>query len=179
MIRSAALLLGLLAAPALGQEAGWHFSPLLGEGDRAALGCNREATAEAYLCLAVRCEDDYGIGLYLHGNRPIGLGDDWTMTIDREFTLPLQIEGSDAPYGARIGGDVTGPLEALKNGGIAYLDASDGSVSAQIPLAGSLNAINRALYYCAPRQPPSGDEEATVDGDHGAGDEAGEGRAEE
>jgi hypothetical protein len=160
----------MATAAALGQEPGWSYSPLPGEGDRAALGCNREATAEAFTCLAVRCEDDFGVGMHIHSSLPaVGA---WAVTIDRELTVPVVAEPSDAPYSARIVGDVTELIEALKNGGIAYLDAADGSVSAQIRLGGSLGAINQALFFCAPRL--SGDEVAPVDGEDGAGDVTGE-----
>lgn len=147
-----------LAGPALAQEPGWHYSPLPNEGDRAALGCNREATATDFVCLALRCEDDYSVGLHLHSSRPV-LGE-WLLTIDRELAVPIVAETSTAPYSARIGGDVAELVEALKNGGIAYLDAADGSVSAQIRLNGSLTSISNALFFCAPRVVPEPPAEA-------------------
>ena len=169
------VLVSFIALPALAQEPGWHYSPLPGEGDRAALGCNREATAEAFVCLAVRCEDDFAVGLHIY-TAALGVSG-WTLTIDREFALPLVLEPSPAPYGGRIAGEVADLIDGLKNGGLAYLDATDGSISAQIPLTGSLDAINRALFFCAPRN--SGDHVPSVDGQDGAGDVAGEGRTEE
>jgi hypothetical protein len=159
-----------LASGALAQQPGWTYSPLPGEGDRAALGCNREATVEAFTCLAVRCEDDFTVGLHVHSTAPAAPG--WTLTIDREFGLPLVVEPAPAPYSGRIAGDVTELIDGLKNGGLAYLDANDDSVSAQIPLTGSLAAINRALFFCAPRM--SGDEVPAIDGKDGASDVAGE-----
>jgi len=150
---ASALLLLALATPASAQEPGWHYSPLSGEGDRAALGCNREASADDYLCLAVRCEDDYSVGLHLHSSRPDGGVGRWTLTIDRELTWPLAAEAATGPYSSRVSGDVNDVIDALKDGGIAYLDADDGSLSAQIRLNGSLPAINRALFFCAPRVP--------------------------
>ena len=62
----------LIAQPVFAQEAGWHYSPLAGEGDRAALGCAAGATASSFTCLAVRCEDDFTVGLHIHTSRPGG-----------------------------------------------------------------------------------------------------------
>lgn len=143
-----------LATPALAQEPGWHYSPLPGEGDRAALGCNREATAVEFVCLAVRCEDDYAVGLHIHTSRPEGDAGQWQLTIDREFGLAVEAQTSGGPYGARIAGEVAELIETLKNGGLVYLDSADGEVSAQISLSNSLAAISRALFFCAPRVVP-------------------------
>ena len=181
MTSGVGLALVLTTATSAAQAPGWSYSPLPGEGDRAALGCSRESTPEAFACLAVRCEDDYAVGVHIHTNRIAGEAGEWSLTFDREFALPLVATPSDAPYWARISGEVADLIEGLKHGGLAYLDAADGSLSAQISLAGSLGAINQALFFCAPRvQPPSsGDEVAPVDREDGAGDVAGEGRAEE
>ncbi len=171
---------GFIATSAA-QAPGWSYSPLPGEGDRAALGCSRESRPGQYACLAVRCEDDFAIGVHIHTSRPEGDAGEWSLVLDREFALQLRAEPSEAPYGARVSGEVADLVEGLKQSGLAYLDAADGDVSAQIPLTGSLAAINAALFFCAPRvkPPSSGDEVAPVDGQDGAGDVAGEGRAEE
>ncbi|MGV3490340.1 MAG: hypothetical protein ACO1OG_03375 [Devosia sp.] len=165
--------LSFLASPSFAQTPGWHYSPLPGEGDRAAMGCNREASAEAFTCVVVRCEDDWSVGLHLHSSVATT---GWTLIVDREPAVPITLEASRAPYSGRITGDIAELIEMLKHGGIAYLDAEDGSVSAQIQLTGSLAAINRALFFCAPR---SADQVPAIDGQDGAGDEAGEGTAEE
>ena len=149
-----------LTTPALSQEPGWHYSPLPGEGDRAALGCNREATAEAFACLAVRCEDDYSIGLHIHTSRPDGDRGRWLLTIDREVGLTVDAQASTAPYSARVDGDAAELIDGLKNGGLVYLDSADGAVSAQISLSNSLAVINRALFFCAPRVVPEKPAEA-------------------
>ncbi len=133
------------------------------------MGCSSQTTEP--FCLAVRCEDDYSVSLYIYSTRPV-LGE-WQLTIDRETPLKVIAEAPTGPYSGQIAGDVAQLVEALKNGGIAYLDAGDGSVSAQIRLNGSLAAINQALFYCAPRNPASGDEVAPVDGQDRAGDVAG------
>ena len=193
--RVIALLAVLLAlpAPALAQEAGWQYSPLAGEGDRAALGCSYGATAEHYTCLAVRCEDDFSVGVHIHTSRAGGDAGDWVLEFDREMQrLPVTAAADGSPYHARIAGDVAPILELLKHAGLVYLDPADGPpLDRAISLSGSLQAINQALYFCAPRASPlaasppaagplaSGDEVAPVDGQHGAGDEAGERRAEE
>ena len=59
----------LVAVPCRAQEAGWHYAPFPGEGDRAALGCSYGASPAQYTCLAVRCEDDFSVGLYIHTSR--------------------------------------------------------------------------------------------------------------
>lgn len=182
MTSAVGLALVLTAGASTAQTPGWSYSALPGEGDRAALGCSRESTPDAFACLAVRCEDDFAIGLHIHTSRPDGDVGEWSLVLDREFALPLRAEASAAPYGARVSGEVADVIEGLKQSGLAYLDAADGSVSAQISLTGSLSAINQALFFCAPRVPPlapSGDEVTAVDGEDGAGDVAGEGRAEE
>lgn len=155
-----ALAFGISAA--LAQEPGWHYSPLPGEGDRATLGCNREATPQDFACLAVRCEDDYSVGLHIHTSRPGGDVGRWQLTIDREFGLEVQAEASSTPYGGRVSGDVAELIDSLKNGGLVYLDSADREVSAQISLSNSLTAINQALFFCAPRVVPESPGEAST-----------------
>lgn len=175
-------LVALLAAPAFAQEQGWHYSPLAGEGDRAALGCAYNSTPETFVCIAVRCEEDYSVGVHLYTSRPGGDAGRWRLNVDREDAIEIGASADSAPYHARVEGDVSAIVDALKNGGVAYLEPQAGPQlpANGIPLTGSLRAINQALYFCAPRAgTPSGDEEAAVDGEHRAGDEAGEGRTEE
>lgn len=145
-----------LATPALAQEAGWHYSPLDGEGDRAALGCGFGSTPAEFACLAVRCEDDFEVGIHIYTSRPGGDAGRWRIEFDREgerYEVDAKADGS--PYHARIDGDVTPLLEALKNGAIAYLDAKAGPEVPKngISLSGSLYVINQALYFCAPKVP--------------------------
>lgn len=138
------------AAPS--QEPGWHHSPLPGEGDRAALGCARGSEADNFTCLAVRCEDDFSVGVHVHGTRPGGDAGAWEMTIDRENRTPLA-EESDAPYGAKFREDADWLLDRLRHGSFVYLRHADDEAPgfAFITLAGSFAAIHRALYHCAPR----------------------------
>lgn len=142
------------ALPAAAQRGGWHYSPLPGEGDRAAMGCALESDASAFACLAVRCEDDFSVGLYLHTSLgPANLGD-WRITVDKEeraFTGEATIAG----YGARLTGDTEWLLDGLKQGAAAFLDAGERASLPRnfIPLDGSLYTINRALAHCAPRTP--------------------------
>ena len=183
-MKSAALAAALAAftAPALAQEAGWHYSPLAGEGDRATLGCAAGSSPQTFVCLAVRCEDDFSVGVHFYTSRPGGDAGRWRLNVDREHPIEIDAKADGTPYHAKAAGDVSEIVEALKNGGIAYLDPKAGPElpANGIPLSGSLSAINQALYFCAPRvSPPSGDEEAAVDGEDRAGDEAGEGRTEE
>lgn len=147
------ILLAGLALPASAEEPGWHYSPLPGEGDRATLGCDREAAPETFTCLAVRCEDDFTTGVYVHSYRPDDTGA-WEMTIDRENRTPLA-EATDAPYGARFLADGDWLLDRLRQGSFVYLRPADagGQPFAFIDLTGSLLAINRALAWCAPRVP--------------------------
>jgi hypothetical protein len=147
------LALALCAAPAVAQEAGWHYSPLPGEGDRAALGCALGSTPAAYACIAVRCEDDFTTGVHIHTSRPQGDAGRWAITVDKE-TRAFDAEAA-APYGARLVGDFSWVLYNLANGAVAYLAPEDGSAmpANHIPLDGSLYAINAALAFCAPRVP--------------------------
>lgn len=147
--------LALLAAPAMAQEAGWHYSPLPGEGDRAALGCSHGADQSTYTCLAVRCEDDFSVGVHVHTSRAGGDAGLWVLEFDKEgerFEVSASADGP--PYHARIVGDVAPILEQLKTAGLVYLDPVDGpSIDRAISLSGSLQAINQALYFCAPKVP--------------------------
>jgi hypothetical protein len=147
------LILALLALPAFAPEAGWHYSPLPGEGDRATLGCALNSTPGSYACIAVRCEDDYSTGVHIHTSRPEGDAGRWAITIDKE-TRSFDAEAAE-PYGARLVGDLSWVLDNLANGAVAYLEPEDGSAmpANHIALDGSLYAINAALAFCAPRVP--------------------------
>jgi hypothetical protein len=153
-----------LPAPVLAQEAGWHYSPFDGEGDRAALGCAYGSDATTFTCLAVRCEDDLSVGLHIHTSRLGGDEGGWRLDIDGEhFELTARADG--APYHARVEGDVAPLLDGLRNGAVAYLDPATGAPVSRngISLEGSLYVINQALYFCAPKAPdaPDADAQAT------------------
>ena len=144
----------LFAPAALAQEVGWHYSPLNGEGDRATLGCAYGSTAANFTCLAVRCEDDFSVGLYIHTSRPGGDAGRWRLTVDEE---QLDLTAVDAsPYHALVTGGAAAGIDRIRNGAVAYLHPLDGAPvpSEAIPLTGSFAAIGGALYYCAPRVPP-------------------------
>lgn len=143
----------LLIAPAPGQEPGWHYSPLPGEGDRATLGCDREATRDDFTCLAVRCEDDFSVGVHVHTSRRHVLGR-WDMTIDRE-NASVVAEAAEGPYGGRFHNKAEWLLERISQGTFIYLRHAEDSEGAfaYIDLSGSLYAVNRALAFCAPRVP--------------------------
>ena len=145
------LILTLLALPAMAQEAGWHYSPLPGVGDRATLGCALNSSPEVYACIAVRCEDDYSTGVHIHTSRPEGDAGRWAITIDKE-TRAFDAEAAE-PYGARLVGDYAWVLDGLAHGAVAYLEPESGSgmPANHIALDGSLYAINAALAFCAPR----------------------------
>ena len=154
--RASILLLAgaLCSLPAYAQQAGWSYSPLHGEGDRAAIGCGLESTPETYACVAVRCEDDFSTGVHIYTSRPQSDAGRWAITVDKE-TRSFDAETA-APYGARLVGDFSWVLHNLANGAVAYLEPEDGSPMPDnhIALDGSLYAINRALAFCAPRNPP-------------------------
>ncbi len=152
--RAAALSLLLLTGPAAAQTPGWHYSPLAGEGDRATLGCDRDSTATDFACLAVRCEDDFSVGLHIHTSRhPDDLGT-WEMTLDRE-NKQVEAVASEAPYGGRIATETEWLLQGLRHGTFIYLRHADdvGGPFRFIDLSGSLYAITAALAWCAPRVP--------------------------
>ena len=159
---TALLALGLLSAPTNAQEAGWHYSPLPGEGDRATMGCALNSTPETFACIAIRCEDDFSTGVHIHTSRPQGDVGRWAITVDKE-TRSFTAETSE-PYGARLVGDVSWVLDNLRNGAVAYLEPEDGSPmpANHIALDGSLYAIARALAYCAPRTTVPGEPNAAA-----------------
>ena len=132
----------MLTAPALAQEAGWHYSPLPGEGDRAALGCTYGSTPEAFACLAVRCEDDFSVGVHIHTSREGGDAGRWVLEFDKEGErFPVTAVADGSPYHARIGGDVAPIIALLKNAGLVYVDPQAGaSIDRAISLSGSLHA---------------------------------------
>ncbi|WP_449393490.1 hypothetical protein [Devosia riboflavina] len=156
----------ILAQPALAQTSGWQFSPLSGEGDRAAMGCARDATPENFTCLVVRCEDDFSTGIHVHSSRFGGDAGAWDMTLDREDRR-FVAEESDGPYGARINKDADLLLDRLRHGTFVYLRHSgdEHAPFAFIDLAGSMNTIAEALYWCAPRVRPT-EQNAASDVDH-------------
>jgi hypothetical protein len=142
----------LLAPPALAQSPGWGFSHVPGEGDRAAIGCSRDSTPQDHACLVVRCEDDFSTGIHVLSSRPGGAAGVWEMTLDRE-AMNFRASPSEAPYGARFGEDEGRLLERLRFGTFAYLKHQEDAEAgfAFISLAGSMQAIAEALYFCAPR----------------------------
>jgi hypothetical protein len=177
-----AVMAGLALTPTLAQESGWHYSPLPGEGDRAALGCSYRANPQDFTCLAVRCEDDFTVGVHIHTSRADGDTGRWVLAFDEDAVrLPVTATADNSPYHARVGGDVTELLDALKNSGVVYLEPETGPATERaISLNRSLTAINQALYFCAPKTPPaaaSGDQVPAIDGQDGAGNVPGEGTA--
>lgn len=150
------LFLLLAAPPALGFEPGWHYSPLPGEGDRASMGCARESSAESFACIAVRCEDDFSVGIHIHSSRAQGDVGRWAMTLDREDRV-VEAVADESPYGARVIDDDGWLFDRLQQGTFAYLRHEDDDEAAFsfISLAGSYRAIHEALYWCAPRVPPA------------------------
>ncbi|SMQ85595.1 hypothetical protein SAMN06295905_2882 [Devosia lucknowensis] len=146
----------LAAAPTHALEPGWGYSPLPGEGDRASMGCARGSTDEDYSCLAVRCEDDFSIGIHIHSSRPGGTEGMWEMTLDRE-ARQLEAVSDLAPYDARLVDADGWLLDGLRHGTFVYLrhHADPTGEFAFIDLGGSFRAINEALYWCAPRVAPA------------------------
>ena len=147
------LVLVALATSAASQESGWTYSPYPGEGDRAAMGCSYGSTPEEHACIVVRCEDDFTVAVYLDTTRQGGDAGRWSMQIDRQVyeIAAVAVEGS--PYGAKVEGDVAPIIDHIKNGDSFFIDPRDGAAPPNrgIGLAGSLHAINQALYFCAPR----------------------------
>lgn len=148
----AALSCMLLMPYAAAQEAGWSYSYVRGEGDRASAGCANGSTPQDYGCLIVRCDDDFSVAVYLDSSRAEGDVGIWHITIDK-LEFPFEVVAADTPYGGRVSGDMDWLLDGLKQGATAYIrpDVGDGLPHSFIPLNGSLMAINEALYFCAPR----------------------------
>lgn len=153
--RTAALTVLVLmsAQPALGQQPGWRYSPLPGEGDRASMGCASGATPEGFTCLAVRCEDDFSTGIHIYASRPEGVEGQWEVTLDRE-TRSLNVIAAQ-PYGGRVVDEDGWLMDGLRHGTFVYLRHKDDTEGAfaHIDLAGSFRAIEEALQWCAPRVP--------------------------
>lgn len=150
-----AVLTLLPALPAAAQEAGWHYSPYDGDGDRAAMGCARESTPASHSCVVVRCEDDHSVAVYVKTSREGGDAGQWVLSVDDASPLLTAQAAPGSPYGARIvETDTSIPtlVEMLKQGTSGYLEPLDEApvASANIPMSGSLYAINQALYFCAP-----------------------------
>lgn len=162
----------LMALPAHGQEAGWHISPLPGEGDRASMGCARGSNMAEFSCLVVRCEDDYATGLHVYSSRDGGSQGRWEMTLDRE-TRVLNALADGSPYGGRLDDGDGWLLDGLRHGTFVYLRYVEDTAGAfaYIDLTGSYRAIGEALYWCAPRiqageqNARSGVDEMTEDGE--------------
>jgi len=146
------LLVLLGTTPVAGIEAGWHYSPLPGEGDRASMGCARGATTDHHACLVVRCEDDFTTGLHVHTSRPGGAAGRWEMTLDREARV-LETMAGTTPYGARLADPDGWLLDGLRHGTFVYLRHVNDKEDAFdfIDLGGSYRSIAEALYWCAPR----------------------------
>jgi hypothetical protein len=167
-VKAAAAALVLLATPAAAQEAGWHYSPYPGEGDRAAMGCARESTPANHACIVVRCEDDFSVAVYLDTTLAGGDVRDWVVSIDDASPIiKTEAVAPGLPYGARVVGspdtiEIATLVEALKLSAITFMrPAEDKEPIAQgIPGKGSFAAISQALYYCAPRTEPSSSEQA-------------------
>jgi hypothetical protein len=144
-----------VASPSIALEPGWHFSSLPGEGDRASLGCARGTTNTDFACLAVRCEDDFSIGVHVYSSRMDGDAGRWTMTLDREDRSFLTTD-QPSPYGGRLEDQDGWLLDRIRHGTFIYLRHADDEDAAfrYIDLGGSLHAIHEALYWCAPRTLP-------------------------
>jgi hypothetical protein len=140
------------SAVSFSQSPGWQYSPIAGEGDKATLGCSRNARPESFACIAVRCEDDFSTGLYVQTSDRHKAGD-WEVTIDRE-NATLSAGPTTSPYDAKFAEDQDQwLLDRLRQGTFVYLrhvDDEDEEFD-HISLSGSLYAINRALALCAPR----------------------------
>ena len=149
------LLLFSAIPAAAGQQPGWHYSPVPGEGDRASLGCSRGSDAADFACLAVRCEDDYSHGVHVYTSRPAGDAGIWEMTLDRETRRIATLAGK-TPYGARLDDRDGWLVDGLRHGTFVYLRHDDDmdEAFAFIDLGGSFRAITEALHWCAPRVPP-------------------------
>lgn len=150
----ALLMAACLAAPAAAQQPGWHYSPLPGEGDRASMGCDRNATPTRFTCLVVRCDDDFSIDIHPYSSRPQQSGV-WEATIDRE-ARQMQALADGTPYGAHFSGDADWLYDRLRHGTFVYLRHSEDADPGfdYIDLTGSFRSIAQALYWCAPRTAP-------------------------
>lgn len=117
------------------------------------MGCDRKARRDEFVCLAVRCEDDFTTGVHVHTSRPDSLGG-WEMTLDRENARYVA-RPSNAPYGGRFIEGADWLLDRIAQGTFIYLRHADDRAGsfAYIDLTGSLRAINSALAFCAPRVP--------------------------
>ena len=146
----------LSVAAAWAQVPGWHYSPLHGEGDRASLGCATGASPTRFQCLAVRCEDDFSVGIYVYTSDPWSNGGAWELSVDDQ-TFLAEAQSSIAPYSQRLVDAPDELLDHLRHGSVVYLrpDGAEDAPAFRVDLSGSMQAIDEALYYCAPRNGPS------------------------
>jgi hypothetical protein len=154
--KALALILAAAALPAAAIEAGWHISPLPEEGDRASLGCARDSTNTDFACLAVRCEDDFSVGVHVYTTRPNGDAGRWAMTLDREDRT-FETTDDPSPYGARLDDADGYLLDRIQHGTFIYMRHAEDEHAPfrYIDLGGSFTAVAEALYWCAPRVPPA------------------------
>lgn len=155
LIPAVAIVLSL--ASALGaMEPGWQISPVPGEGDRASLGCSRDTSDTDFACLAVRCEDDFTVGVHVYSSRLGGSAGRWEMTLDRE-ERSFQTSEVASPYGAKFDDKDGVLLDRIRHGTFIYLRHAEDEHAPfrYLDLSGSFRAIEEALLWCAPRVPPA------------------------
>lgn len=131
----------------------WATSGFPGEEAKSVIGCSVTHTDEAWLCLAVRCEPEGRLGLYLEIT---GLGPEGPLDIliDRHrYTVSAPLASSDVAYSNRIEGPVEEIIAHLSNGTsatIVHPTVNSRENFNRIPLRGSKAVIERLERSCAP-----------------------------
>jgi hypothetical protein len=129
----------------------WQPSPFPGEEDLAVMGCSDSTNEEAWSCLAVRCENDWSLGLYTELTN---------LTLEGEFTLVVgevrfpvsgRMQEQSVPYSNRLDGDVSAIVAAMKAAEAVVIDRPRDPLNPgfdTIPLRGAAEAISALEARC-------------------------------
>ena len=158
-LATAVLALASMLPPAAAQEAGWSYSPLPGEGDRAALGCDTHADSTTFFCLAVRCEDDGRLGIYAYASEAPHFVGRWRLQVDDTVHPVTGLpQWMSSPYSARIADPGDGFIERLVDdliaGGAALMEFRTQGEYQGVPLtlSGTTRWVGGTRIACEPQR---------------------------
>ena len=132
---------------------GWDASPHPGEAKNPAIGCSVGTNDDYWTCLAVRCEDSGGLGLYYEYSDG-GTNNPFSIEIDGEkFPIRPEASGEGVVFPTRLVGDVPSIVSRLKAGKQVKLVDMTPPLNRgfdTIPLRGSSRAIGAVETSCIP-----------------------------
>ena len=145
--------LAATAAAVVAQDA-WQPSPFPGEEDLAVMGCSDSTNEEAWSCLAVRCENDWSLGLYAELTN-LTLDGEFTLVVGEEsFPVSGRTQEQSIPYNNRLDGEIPDILAAMKSAEAVVIDRPDDPLNPgfdTIPLRGAADAITALEARCTQR----------------------------